>query len=609
MTKTKTKTTKRILCVMLCFVTAFCTIPMSVWADDEYTYTDDDGNVYTYTISDTDEITITGFSEQTAVSTIIIPSIIDGYTVTTIGHKAFFKCIKKSSTSVTETSLVIPSTISSIESSALAYNKKLVQIIVDENNKQFSSVDGVLFNKKQTELLTYPTGLSNLYYTIPDSVITIGDYAFYSCDSLTSITIPDSVITIGDYAFGFCDFLTSITIPDSVITIGDSAFYSCDSFTSITIPDSVITIGDHAFYYCPNLLSVVVSSSVTSLGEHAFDCCYNLNLVVILSSNVDLSYNMVSSDKCITTFISISQGNCPVNLGLDNSEDVVIYGIGGSSLNTYATHNDLTFVAIDYTTTEADCVNDGVITITVSEEADKDVLETLSLSVGDVVWEGTYTPATGEHNYSWTTVSKKPTKKCTVCDDVLVTLKFTDISSSEYKGYYNYIAYTSYYNSYIKGTTSTTFAPKKALTKAALITILYRMAGSPSVSGYSNPYSDVKSTAYYYKAALWAYKKGITTDTTFDGSEAITREKTVTYLYRYAKKFTDADMSTKSISSFPDASSVKSYAVTPMKWAYKNGLITGNSSGNLNPQGKTLRIYASKILYKFGVACDIGNFS
>ena len=68
-------------------------------------------------------------------------------------------------------------------------------------------------------------------------------------------------------------------------------------------------------------------------------------------------------------------------------------------------------------------------------------------------------------------------------------------------------------------------------------------------------------------------------------------------------------MTTKSISSFPDASSVKDYAVTAMKWAYKNGLITGNSSDKLNPQGTTYRIYFSKILYKFGVACDIGNFS
>lgn len=209
---------------------------------------------------------------------------------------------------------------------------------------------------------------------------------------------------------------------------------------------------------------------------------------------------------------------------------------------------------------------------------------------------------------TWSTTSSGKWKnKCIACGTTMYTLPYKDIS--DYKGYVNYISYTSYYNTFIKGTSSTTFAPKKALTKAALITILYRMAGSPSVSGYSNPYSDVKSSAYYYEAALWAYKKGITTDKTFDGSEKITREKTVTFLYRFAKKFTDADLTTKSISSFPDASKVSSYAKTPMKWAYKNGLITGNDSGKLNPKGKTLRIYATKILYKFGVACQIGNFA
>ena len=77
----------------------------------------------------------------------------------------------------------------------------------------------------------------------------IGDSAFRSCSSLTSITLPNSVISIGDDAFYACCSLTSITIPDSVIGIGNYAFIYCSSLTSITIPDSVISIGDDAFYY------------------------------------------------------------------------------------------------------------------------------------------------------------------------------------------------------------------------------------------------------------------------------------------------------------------------------------------------------------------------
>ena len=90
---------------------------------------------------------------------------------------------------------------------------------------------------------------------IPDSVTSIGDYAFRSCTSLTSVTIVNSVTSIGDYAFAWCKSLTSVTIPDSVTYIGGSAFSGCTSLTSITIPDSVTSIGEEAFWNCTSLQS------------------------------------------------------------------------------------------------------------------------------------------------------------------------------------------------------------------------------------------------------------------------------------------------------------------------------------------------------------------
>ena len=125
---------------------------------------------------------------------------------------------------------------------------------------------------------------SNLYdtekkcwvITFDGDVTTIGDNAFYSCDSLTSVTIPDSVTTIGGGAFYFCDSLTSVTIPDSVTTIGYSAFSGCRSLTSVTIPDSVTTIGEYAFFGCSSLTSVTIPDSVTTIGYEAFSGCSNL---------------------------------------------------------------------------------------------------------------------------------------------------------------------------------------------------------------------------------------------------------------------------------------------------------------------------------------------
>ena len=116
---------------------------------------------------------------------------------------------------------------------------------------------------------------------IPNSVTTIGDYAFLNCISLTSVTIPDSITSIGDLAFNNCISLTSVTIGDSVTSIGYGAFGDCSSLTSVTIPDSVTTIGDYVFDYCISLTSVTIPDSVNTIGEYAFRYCSSLESVYI----------------------------------------------------------------------------------------------------------------------------------------------------------------------------------------------------------------------------------------------------------------------------------------------------------------------------------------
>ena len=149
--------------------------------------------------------------------------------------------------------------------------------------------------------------------TIPDSVTTIGYYAFTGCSSLTSVTIPDSVTTIGDSAFTGCSSLTAFygkfasednrclivdgvlnsfapsgltayNIPDSVTTIGNKAFNECRSLTSVTIPDSVTTIRYYAFRACASLTSVTIPDSVTTIESDAFCYCRNLTSVYCKST-------------------------------------------------------------------------------------------------------------------------------------------------------------------------------------------------------------------------------------------------------------------------------------------------------------------------------------
>ena len=120
--------------------------------------------------------------------------------------------------------------------------------------------------------------------TIPNSVTSIGRYAFEWCSRLTSVTIGNSVTSIGNDAFLKCKGLTSVTIPNSVTSIGDYAFRECSGLTSVTIPNSVTSIGESAFRECSGLTSVTIPNSVTSIGDYAFDC-KNLATVVSLIEN------------------------------------------------------------------------------------------------------------------------------------------------------------------------------------------------------------------------------------------------------------------------------------------------------------------------------------
>ena len=131
--------------------------------------------------------------------------------------------------------------------------------------------------------------------TIPNSVTSIGNYAFSTCYSLASITIPNSVTSIGNYAFNTCFSLASITIPNSVTSIGNYAFNTCYSLASITIPNSVTSIGKDAFDYCCSLASITIPNSVTSIGNYAFRSCYSLASITIPNSVTSIGNYAFSS--------------------------------------------------------------------------------------------------------------------------------------------------------------------------------------------------------------------------------------------------------------------------------------------------------------------------
>lgn len=186
--------------------------------------------------------------------------------------------------------------------------------------------------------------------------------------------------------------------------------------------------------------------------------------------------------------------------------------------------------------------------------------------------------------------NKKPASKPEV------KLPFTDVSTSDW--FYDDVAFV-YENGLFSGTDSRSFSPNASMTRAMLVTVLYRLEGEPTVTGRSS-FTDVRSGAYYEKSVIWAAANGIVTgtdSTSFSPDAKVTREQLAAILYRYTQyRKLDTDASAK-LNSFTDADSVSAYASEALGWAVSEGLING-ASGKLMPKGDATRAQVAAILHR-----------
>jgi hypothetical protein len=552
-------------------------------------------NVY-WTLDDYGTLTISGTgpmwnwwnerSPWNANSSIISVNIISG--VTTIGGFAFVGCesltsvtIPNSVTTIGDatfsgcdlTSVTIPNSVTTIGDSAFGYCENLLNIYVDSNSGYFASIDGVLFSRDGTKILSYPIGRESSYYQIPNNVTAIGDGAFDSCINLTSVTIPNSMMTIGNYAFCGCG-LTSVTIPNSVTTIGNAAFSGC-GFASVTIPNSVTTIGNDAFSGC-DITSVTIPNSVTVIGESAFQACYSLTSVTIPNS--------------VTTISDAAFAYCTNLTNLTISNGVATVGNA-----VFADCDSLTSVTIP----------NSVMTIGINAFGRCDSLTSVTIpnsvtTIGNYAFDDCpyLTIYCYPNSYVQQYAIDRDIPYVLLTPPIETVGPFIDVFATDW--YADAVRYVND-NGIMTGTSPSTFNPNGKLSRAMLATVLYRLDGEPRTT-YSAAYTDVPSGQWYSESVTWASENGIVTGYgggIFAPNDDLTREQFSTMLHRYARMKGYDVSAASNLSGFSDAGTISDWALDAMRWAVAKGLINGATDTTLDPSGAATRAQCATILMRF----------
>ena len=353
---------KKLLLLLVCITTTVCSFAQSgTYGENIKWILENDG---TLTISGTGEMQGDFWIDAPWLEyNFKITNVVIEEGVTTIGERAFTLC----SNLIT---IIIPaSVIDIVPITPFKGCDNLSDFKVAENNKYYSSLNGVLFNKNQTTLIQYPVGKINNEYEIPESVINIDDYAFALCNNLTSVSIPDNLINIGMGVFTGCSNLTLVTIGSGVETIGEETFMNCNNLVAIEvdedneyfsttngvlfdknqttlikypagktdnqydIPDGVVNIEAYAFVNGNKLISASIPESVTTIGPYAFFNCSNL--VFIDTSNDVESIGCWAFDNTpwynslpdgiiyIAKVLYAYKGQMPVNTSIDIQDGIL----------------------------------------------------------------------------------------------------------------------------------------------------------------------------------------------------------------------------------------------------------------------------------------------
>lgn len=451
---------------------------------------------------------------------------------------------------------------------------------------------------------------------LPSTLKRVEESALYDCRN-AKINLPDSLEYIGKSAFaGDLDGET-IHLPENLQYLGDTAFgtqmYTADYSskywvgpTTIYLNGSLSNIGARVFRPDAKVIAVLNSqrnkvAGFTDLNELP---------TVIWDGKTDIGYN---DGSCIPEGVTVTlRGNVtidgklciegklivPHDAKLTITKDAVILG-EDNIVYEGCKHEHTREIVV-----EATCTESGSKTVVC-----EDCGETISTEV---------IPAKGHSFGDWTVTKEatcfedgEETRTCSVCQAVETRPIFANSDNCPSKAFTDLDAKAWYHegvdyaltNSLMNGVGGGRFEPDGQLTRAQLVTVLYRAAGEPDTGKQVNPFTDVADDAWYTKAVIWAANNGIVNGVaknTFAPDDSITREQIAAMLYRYAGA--EAAKEDK-LSAFPDAAKVSDWAKEALNWAVASGLINGvadaNGTANLEPQATATRAQIATILMRW----------
>ncbi len=459
-----------------------------------------------------------------------------------IGEGAFLRC-----TSIT--SVTLPAAVEFIADSAFHGCAELGAILVDEGNEAYCNDEyGVLYTKDMSVLLKAPAKLEGSY-AIKSDCVRISADAFAECTALTQIVLADSIEVIGQCAFYCCTALEKIS------------FASEEGAPSEGADSPLLAICHEAFYGCSALAQVNLPYTVYQIGYGAFAECASLEAI------------MIYQPLCIIDELELT---------LADPMHCVIYGFADSTAQAYADKFSQQFVLLE-------CSHDYVAI---------EQVEPTCIQKGYTLYQCKLCGHLNTDDYIKRLGHDFQDGFCTRCGKE--EPEYIDVSTSSW--YYEAVKFVTD-QGLMNGVSADSFAPDAQMTRAMLVTVLWRAEGQPKIG--SNYFTDVEKGQWYTDAVAWASYYQIVNgvgNRKFEPNSSITREQIATILFRYSDFLGYGTDGRASIYSFPDHSKVSSWAKTALSWAVAHKYIVGTQTENgiyLDPLGNATRAQVATILMRF----------